>query len=134
MGTATSTMRTTTAIRLDVAVARGIAIMWCAAVFVAGAHTARAADVVGTGTAAGCTDGTLNNASQNGDERWAAVISTIGVLRQRLVDRGYPVGPYTDEQIATALLAACPAGGPRLWLTTAHMDETFKYLRKHRDC
>ena len=104
-------------------------IMCCAAVFVVSTHPAQAAGVVDAGTTASCTD--ANNASPDGDGRWAAVISQIGVLRQWLVDRGYPVEASTDEQITTALLAASPPCGPYMWLTTAHMDETFKYLRKH---
>lgn len=109
---------------LSPSLARGLAVL-CVAVFVTSAPTVvRAADVFGAA---------LNNTSQDGDGRWAVVISNIGVLRQWLVDHGYRVRAYTDEQIATALLGASPPGGPYMWLSTAHMDETFKYLRKHGD-
>jgi len=110
-------------------VAHRIAVICAAVVVVTEASTTLAAGGIGTSTAASCTDAALNN----GDGRWAAVISNIGVLREWFVDRGYPVGAYTDEQLATALLAESSPCSPYMWLSTAHMDETFKYLRKHPD-
>ncbi len=67
----------------------------------------------------------------DGDGRWPAVLATMGGLRQWFEDHGYAVAQYTDERIATALLAASPASGPHLWLSTRHMEQTFKYLRTH---
>lgn len=63
--------------------------------------------------------------------RWPAVLGTMGGLRQWFEDHGYAVAQYTDERIVTALLAASPASGPHLWLSTRHVERALEYLRTH---
>jgi hypothetical protein len=64
------------------------------------------------------------------DERRPLVLLSVGSIRQLFASRGIDLDPYSDDQVADALLATCPAIlGAQAWLNEKHLLRTVQLLR-----
>jgi hypothetical protein len=53
----------------------------------------------------------------------------MSIVRHLFRKEGYDLGPYTDPQIADALLDECP-NLTDYWMTTAHLANAFRRLAR----
>lgn len=61
-------------------------------------------------------------------ERKPGVLGAMSLLRPVFRSRGYDLTPYSDDAIADALLATCPAARPG-WLSQEHLRMAFERLQ-----
>ena len=61
-------------------------------------------------------------------DRKPGVLGAMSLLRPVFRSRGYDVTPYSNDAIADALLATCPAATPG-WLSQEHLRAAFQRLQ-----